>query len=392
MTNREPWSKRHKQVSRGARFNLSNSFAQPLDMKQLIELARARGDHALVEMFHEHSLEYTPMGGSLDLRSQIAAGYGADIAADNIIVFAGAQVALQTIARALLDESSHSIVCSPSYQSLQDAPRGERGPMTTIPLRPEDGWQIDLTLVEAALRPETKYLVINEPYNPAGTLMRAQLQQQLVDLAAKNDLYVLCDEVYRLLEHDPKDRLPAMADVYPKGLSLATLSKPWGGCGITIGWLALQDIELRQRLIDAQYFGTACPSRASEIQALMVLRSSDEILSQNLAIIRRNLALLDQFFAAHEDLFEWVRPKAGAVAFVRFKGPLSSAELGVELARVGVSIKPAYVFTQDHERYGDYFRIGYGEEAMPAALAAFAQFVAEHAEAWRDQRASMRRG
>ena len=59
MTYREPWSKRHKQVSRGARFNLSNSFAQPLDMKQLIELTQARGDHGLVEMFHEHSLEYT---------------------------------------------------------------------------------------------------------------------------------------------------------------------------------------------------------------------------------------------------------------------------------------------------------------------------------------------
>lgn len=392
MTNREPWSKRHKQVSRGARFNLSNSFAQPLDSKQLIELARARGDHALVEMFHEHSLEYTPMGGSLDLRSQIAECYGAHITAGNIIVFAGAQVALQTVARALLDESSHSIVFSPGYQSLQDAPRGEGGQMTTIHLSPEDGWQIDLTLVEAALRPETKYLVINEPYNPAGTLMSAALQEQLVDLAERNDLYVLSDEVYRLLEHDPKDRLPAMADVYTLGLSLATLSKPWGGCGITIGWLALQDMKLRQKLIDVQYFGTACPSRASEIQALMVLRSSDEILSRNLVIIRRNLALLDQFFEAHEDLFEWVRPKAGAIAFVRFKGPLSSEELGVELARVSVSIKPAYVFTQDLQRYGDYFRIGYGEEAMPAALEAFAQFVEEHEEAWRDQRASVRRG
>lgn len=392
MTYREPWSKRHKQVSRGARFNLSNSFAQPLDMKQLIELTQARGDHGLVEMFHEHSLEYTTMGGSLDLRSQIAACYGPDIAADNIVVFAGAQVALQTVARALLDEESHSIVFSPGYQSLQDAPRGEGGQVTTIPLRPEDGWQIDLGLVEAAIRPETKYLVINEPYNPAGALMSAELQEQLVDLAEKNDLYVLSDEVYRLLEHDPKDRLPAMADVYARGVSLATLSKPWGGCGITIGWLAVQDMELRQKLIDVQYFGTACPSRSSEIQALMVLRSSDEILSRNLVIIRRNLALLDAFFEAYEELFAWVRPTAGAIAFVRFKGPLSSEELGVELARASISIKPAYVFTKDLARYGDYFRIGYGEEAMPAALEAFAQFVKERAKAWLDRSESSGRG
>ena len=100
------------------------------------------------------------------------------------------------------------------------------------------------------------------------------------------------------------------------------------------------------------------------------------------------LALLDAFFAAYEDLFAWVRPKAGAIAFVRFKGPLSSEELGVEMARASISVKPAYVFTQDLARYGDYFRIGYGEESMPAALEALTQFVEERAEAWRAQRVS----
>ena len=80
-----------------------------------------------------------------------------------------------------------------------------------------------------------------------------------------------------------------MADLYPRGISAVTLSKPWGGCGITIGWLACQDLALKQRLVDAQYFGTACPSRASELQALMVLRASDAILARNMAIIRRNI-------------------------------------------------------------------------------------------------------
>ena len=58
-----------------------------------------------------------------------------------------------------------------------------------------------------------------------------------------------------------------MADLYERGLSVGALSKPWGGCGITIGWIAFQDLGLRQRLVDVQYFGTASPSRASELQA-----------------------------------------------------------------------------------------------------------------------------
>jgi len=57
-----------------------------------------------------------------------------------------------------------------------------------------------------------------------------------------------------------------MADTYSKGISAVTMSKPWGACGITIGWLAFQDMDLKQKLLDVQYFNTACPARASEIQ------------------------------------------------------------------------------------------------------------------------------
>ena len=100
-----------------------------------------------------------------------------------------------------------------------------------------------------------------------------------------------------------------------------TLSKPWGGCGIAIGWVACQDSSIIQRLADAQYFGTACPNRASEIQAIMTLRASDAILNKNLEIVRQNLGLLSGFMDRYSDLFEWVWPKAGAIAFIRFKGP-----------------------------------------------------------------------
>ncbi|KAL9184788.1 hypothetical protein ACHAXT_012758 [Thalassiosira profunda] len=148
-----------------------------------------------------------------------------------------------------------------------------------------------------------------------------------------------------------------MANAYEKGISAVTMSKPWGGCGITIGWLACPDKEMVQRLVDVQYFGTACPSRASEVQARMVLRVSDAILNERRDIIRKN----------------------------KFKGPGSSAELGRQLADAGISIKPAYCFSRDAEGAGipDYFRVGFGESKMPAALEALGRFVEAHAASWR---------
>ena len=385
MTFRKPWSARHKKVTGGLPYNLSNSFAEPLSSDELIELALARGDQEIVDAYHKHSLEYTPNGGSLDLRVEVAKLYGPNISADNIVVFPGAQVALQTAANALLDEGCHSIVFTPGYQSVQEAPIHAGSDVTRIPLYPESGWQIDPKAVEAAIQENTKYIVINEPYNPAGTLMSHDAQSQLRQIAVKNDLHILADEVYRLLEHDEKDRLPAMADFYDKGISAVTMSKPWGGCGITIGWLALQDQELRKKIIDTMYFATACPSRASEIQGIMVLRASDELLEKNLKIIRHNIALLDQFVEKYDEFFEWVRPNAGAICYMKFKGPMSSDELGIALAAAGISIKPAYVFSVKSEYDSDYFRLGYGEKIMPKALDALAKFVEEHKEQWRSQ-------
>lgn len=382
MTYKVPWSKKHKKVTGGLPYSFSNSFSEPLTSEELINYSLARGDDDLVKEFYSHALDYTPNGGSLDLREEVAGFYGTDIGPENILIFAGGQVALQTAAYALLDNQSHSIVFTPGYQSVLQAPEHAHSTTSKIQLYARNQWQIYPAEVEAAIQSNTRYIVLNEPYNPAGTIMKADIHRELVELARKHDITILCDEAYRLLEHDKNTRLPAMADAYEKGISACTMAKPWGGCGITIGWLALQDLDLKQTLVDIQYFGTACPARASEIQAIMTLRASDRILKKNLRIIESNLQLLDQFMDRYPEHFEWVRPTASTVAFVKFKGPFSSEELGDQLATVGISMKPAYCFTEDVGEYSSYFRIGFGEKVMPESLEALTRFVEKNRHNW----------
>lgn len=386
----EPWSKKHKRVTRagagGLTFSLSNSFAEPPTHKELVKLALARGDTALVDAYNDHPLGYTSNGGSLDLREEIAKMYGPTITAEHVLVFTGAQPTLLTAAHALTNGHTHSIVFDPAYQSTQEAPTHAGSQVTRLTLKASSGWQIDVAEVRAAIRDNTTFILINQPYNPAGTLMRVEVQAELVALAAAHGIYILSDEVYRLLEHDPADRLPAMCDAYARGLSVVTLSKPWGACGTTIGWIAFGDLSIRQRLVDVQYFGTACASRASELQALMVLRASDALLAKNMAIIRDNFGRLTAFMARHADLFWWVPPTAGAIAFLQFRGPRTSTELGEELAAAGIGIKPAYCFTDVVTPENDFFRVGYGEACFPRALEAFEAFVDARRAAWKATR------
>lgn len=215
--------------------------------------------------------------------------------------------------------------------------------------------------------------------------MTAELQKQVIDICREHGITILSDEVYRLLEHDVEFRLQSMSNVYEKGISVVTMSKPWGGCGITIGWLACQDDAMVQRLIDVQYFGTACVSRASEIQGRMVLQVSNTILEERREIILKNKSLLQDFIEnRYKEWFEWQRPNAGAICFVKFKGLMTSEELGKLLAEEGISIKPAYCFTDKvGEEVKDYFRVGFGEKKMALALEALGEFVDAHQESWR---------
>jgi aspartate/methionine/tyrosine aminotransferase len=387
-----PWSAKHKRVTKHGKkvpYNLSNSFAQPLTSQELIQLTKDRGDEELLALYESHPLTYTPNGGSEDLRQDIANLYGDGTTKDHILVFAGGQVAIQTAAFAICNANSHAIVFTPSYQSLQEGPRSAGAQVTYLPLRATNGWAVDPEQVEAAIRPNTNYIVLNEPYNPAGTLMTRAVQNQLVQLATKHNITILCDEVYRLLEHNPSaDRLPAMCDAYPAaGLSVVTMSKPWGACGVTIGWIACQNLDLIERLSNMQYFGTACPSRVSEIQAMMVLRSSETILQKNMTIIRRNVQLLHEFMHRNADLFDWIPPTAGAIAFIKFKGPLTTDELGAMLVEEGIGIKPAYCFCDDQVISDDvdYFRVGYGESTIPTALSQLQNFVDKHRDQWLQQ-------
>ena len=85
------------------------------------------------------------------------------------------------------------------------------------------------------------------PHNPTGTLMPRDVLDRVVELCAERGAWLFCDEVYRELEHDPADRLPAACDLYERALSLGSMSKTYGLPGLRLGWLASRDRDALQR-------------------------------------------------------------------------------------------------------------------------------------------------
>ena len=317
-------------------------------------------------------LGYTESTGHPLLRREIAGLYER-IDADEVLVFAGAEEAIFCLLNVLLGPGDHAVVTWPGYQSLYEVARAAGSDVTLHELREADGWALDVDRLRAALRPETRLVVVNAPHNPTGMLPTHAEWRVLTDLCVEAGVHLLSDEVYRFLEFDPADRLVAGADALERGVSLGVMSKSFAMAGLRIGWLATRDRALLERVAAFKDYTTICSSAPSEILALIALRARETVLTRSRAIVEANLPLLDAFFAERPEAFVWVRPRAGSVAFPRLTLPGTTVDdFAAELVEAeGVLLLPGSRFGHP----GNHFRVGYGRTDLPVALGRLAAFA-----------------
>ncbi len=285
-------------------------------------------------------LGYTEAPGHPLLRKQIAGLYE-HIEADQVLVHSGAEEVIFNFMHAVLERGDHVIVHYPCYQSLIEVAQAIGCEITKWEAQEKDGWKLSLELLEGAIRKKTKLVILNCPHNPTGFLMAKDELNHLVRLSQKHGFLIFSDEVYRWLEYDSNDRLPAICDLDERSVSLGVMSKSFGLAGVRIGWVATRNPALLRALAAFKDYTTICNSAPSEYLATLALRHKEEIIARNLGIIRHNVAVLDGFFRRHQEAFCWTKPKAGPIAFPRYLG----AE-GVErfcdklVSRAGVLLLP----------------------------------------------------
>ena len=328
--------------------------------RELLDLADEDG----LRRWDELTLGYTESPGDPALRAEIASLYE-HVSADDVLVFSGAEEAIFSLHNVLLGPGDRALVVQPAYQSLSAAAGGTGAEVTRVSLHEEDGWRLDVDEVRAGVRANTRLIVLNEPHNPTGALSDRTTFDAVVAIAAETGARLIVDEVYRFLEFDEADRLPAAADVLATGVSIGVMSKSFAMAGLRIGWVASRDRELLARLAAFKDYTTICNSAPSEVLALIALRAKDRVLARNRAIVAANLPLLDDFFDRWHGIFEWVRPRAGSIGYPRLAADISIDRFAADLVReTGVLLLPGTVF--DDTR--NHFRLGFGRTNMPAAL------------------------
>jgi aspartate/methionine/tyrosine aminotransferase len=348
---------------------LCASDVQGWRMADLLALA----DDETAALWADLRLGYTEAPGHPLLRAEIATLYDT-LEADDVLVFAGAEEAIFCLSMALLGPGDHAVVTWPGYQSLYEVGRAAGADVSLHELREADGWALDVERLLGAVRVNTRLVVVNAPHNPTGMLPTTADWAHLTTELDRRGIHLLADEVYRYLEVDEADRLIAGADAFPRGISLGVMSKSFALAGLRIGWLATRDRELLERCAAMKDYTTICSSAPSEILALIGLRVRDAVLARSRGIVAANLGHLDRFFAAHADRVTWVRPRGGSIGFPRL---LDDEPIDAFAARLveaeGVLLLPGSQFGFE----GNHFRIGFGREDLPLALAGFERFLGQ---------------
>ena len=308
-------------------------------------------------------LGYTEVAGSPELRTAIASTYER-ARAEDVLTLAAAEEGIFLGYHALLAPGDHAVVEAPSYGSAVNLARSTGAEVTLWQRRHEDGWAYDLDELERLLKADTRFIYVNSPHNPTGSQMTSAEQVRLVELAAERGAVLFSDEVYRGLEHDESDRLPAACDLYERAISLNTVSKSYGLPGLRIGWVACRDAGLLERLREMKLYTTICSSAPSELLVAIAARNSERLIGESRARVLENLPLLTDFVARHDDLLDWVPPAAGPIGFPRVLDGRDVREWCERTAaEAGVLLLPGYVYERP-----DHVRLGYGRAGLSEAL------------------------
>ena len=198
---------------------------------------------AAIRSIEQGETAYTSNFGLMELRelitNQLSRLYGATYDPQNeVIVTTGVSEALNLATQALLDEGDEVISTDPSYVAYMPTVVFAGGKFVTVPVKAEDGFQLQPDALEAAITPSTKAVLLGYPANPTGATMSRAALEAIAEVVERHDLYVISDEIYDRLvygvEHVSFPSLPRMKE---RTILLGGFSKAYAMTGWRLGYV-----------------------------------------------------------------------------------------------------------------------------------------------------------
>jgi aspartate aminotransferase len=159
--------------------------------------------------------------------------------ADRVVVTNGGMHGLYIIFRALLELGDEVILPDPMWTEIAENIRLSGATPVPVRLQPEDDYQYDPAVIEAAITPRTRAIFINTPHNPVGVVASRETLEAIAGIAERHDLILVSDEAYEHVMFDGRKHvsLGSLPAAQARTISVYSLSKTYAMSGLRLGYV-----------------------------------------------------------------------------------------------------------------------------------------------------------
>ena len=304
---------------------------------------------SLSEVYDKGFGKYGPAKGLPEFRTKLAEfankNFDTKINSENVMVTPGARFGVFLSITTLLDPGDEMIVIEPAWPAYRQCAINAGIKVRTVKTTLENKWEPSIDEILSCINDNTKMIVLNYPNNPTGKILHKTLQDQIVEISKKHDLYILSDEIYS--NYSNKEWTSILSYNYEKSIITQSFSKSHSMTGYRIGYL-ISNQKIVERLAKLE---ALCLTNVSEPIQYTAMKSLEDDVTNNAKIMNERLGKLETICKEME--LEFVRPDGAMYIFARTKEPINTSELSEELLNHGVAIAPGIGFGD----YNEFFRI-----------------------------------
>jgi len=299
---------------------------------------------SLENVFDKGFLKYGQVKGMPVFRKElvkfILKKFNTNVTPDNIIVSPGARFSIFTAITTLLNPGDEMIVIEPAWPAYKDCALNAGIKVRTINTTLEERWDPSLKQIENTINANTKMIVLNYPNNPTGKILPEKLQDDIIELAKKNDLYILSDEIYS--QYAKAGWKSILSYNYEKSIVTQSFSKSHAMTGFRVGY-AIADSKIIEKMAKLE---ALCLTNVSEPMQYVAMKALEADTSNNTNTVQKRLELLEQ--KANDMGLEFAVPDGAMYIFARVnKEGFDGVQFANSTLEKGLAVAPG-------EGFGDY--------------------------------------
>ena len=239
---------------------------------------------AAIAAINGNFTKYTAVPGTLELREAIARRHAEDFGSkytrDEAIASTGGKHALFNAFQVLVDHGDEVIIPVPYWVSFKDIVEYGGGKCVFVETDESRGFMLTAEMVEKAVTPKTKIILVNSPSNPSGAVVPPEELKKIVAFAAERGIYVLSDECYVYLNYTGDIFSLGSLTQYKENLIIVgSLSKTYAMTGWRLGF-TLAPSALIKQFQKLQSQSTSNPTSIVQKAAVAALNGSQECVAE----------------------------------------------------------------------------------------------------------------